>query len=122
MLFKIDENLPVELADMLAKSGHDAKTLKEQHMQGIKDPGLIEKCNREQRALITLDMDFADIKAYPPDEMSGIIVLRVRKHSKRHILNVFSRVIAFMRSEPVKRRLWVVEESRIRIHEKNNKT
>lgn len=116
MLFKIDENLPVEIADMLVKAGHDAKTVNEQQMTGVKDLVLSEACRREQRVLITLDMDFADIKAYPPDEMSGIIVLRVRSHSKKYIMEVLSRVIAFMQSEPVNRRLWVVEESRIRIH------
>lgn len=116
MLFKIDENLPVEIADMLVESGHDAKTVNEQRMQGAKDPALSEVCKKEQRALITLDMDFADIKAYPPDESFGIIVLRVRSHSKKHVMEVFSGVIAFMQGEPVNRRLWVVEESRIRIH------
>jgi len=29
MLFKVDENLPVEIAELLSDLGHDAKTIKD---------------------------------------------------------------------------------------------
>ena len=34
MRFKIDENLPVEAAELLRQAGHDAVTVLEQHLGG----------------------------------------------------------------------------------------
>jgi len=38
MQFKIDENLPIEIAELLINAGHDAKTVNDQQLQGTKDP------------------------------------------------------------------------------------
>jgi len=38
MQFKIDENLPIEIAELLINAGYDAKTVKDQQLQGIKVP------------------------------------------------------------------------------------
>lgn len=78
MEFKIDENLPVDIAELLVNAGHDAKTVNKQRLQGARDSALISLCKSENRVLVTLDADFSDIKAYPPQEFAGIIVLRVR--------------------------------------------
>ena len=115
MQFKIDENLPVEIADMLINAGHDAKTVFDQALQGIQDEALINICNGENRILVTLDMDFADPRAYPPHEASGIVVLRVGSQAKQHVMNVFGRVIPLFAKEIVARHLWIVEETIIRI-------
>ena len=77
MQFKIDENLPSEIARLLVDAGHDVKTVKEQQLQGVRDSVIINVCNNENRILVTLDTDFSNIRAYPPSESSGIIVLRV---------------------------------------------
>lgn len=71
--FKIDENLPVEIAELFVNAGHDAKTVNEQQLKGTKDPVLIAVCKSEHRVLVTLDTDFSDIRAYPPQEFAGIL-------------------------------------------------
>lgn len=120
MHFKIDENLPIEIAELLINAGHDAKTVSEQQLQGVKDPVLIDICKSENRVLVTLDTDFSDIKAYPPYEYSGIIVLRVGSQAKQHILKVFQHILPLINREPLKQHLWIVEEARIRIRGKDN--
>ena len=35
MRFKVDENLPVEVAEMLRQAGHDAATVLEQHLDSV---------------------------------------------------------------------------------------
>ncbi len=65
MQFKIDENLPVEIAELVTNTGYEAKTVNEQQLQGIKDPVLIDVCKHENRVLVTLDTNFSDIRAYP---------------------------------------------------------
>lgn len=120
MQFEIDENLPAEIAGLLINAGHDAKTVNEQHLQGIKDHVLIDTCNCENRILVTLDTDFSNIRAYPPSEFSGIIVLRVSLQAKHHLIEVFRRIVPVIDCEPLKQHLWIVEETRIRIHGKDD--
>ena len=118
MKFKIDENLPHELAELLSSSGHDAQTVLSEGLGGNPDTAVISVCRQEDRALVTLDTDFADIRAYPPHEFAGLIVLRPRWQDKPHVLSLFRRqVIPRLDSEPLMRRLWIVEETRLRIHD-----
>jgi len=63
---KVDENMPAEVATVLAQAGHDAVTVPAQRMGGRPDPDIAAICRKENRVLVTLDRDFADIRAYPP--------------------------------------------------------
>lgn len=115
MKFKVDENLPVELAEELREAGHEGLTVDEQRLTGSTAPDLSEVCRSEDRAFVTLDLDFADIRTYPPEEYSGLVVLRLARQDKSHILSVLRRVIEVIGSEPLEGRLWIVDEKRIRI-------
>jgi predicted nuclease of predicted toxin-antitoxin system len=53
MLFKIDENLPTELAHLMVSSGYDAKSVYDQQLQGVDDPVLMDRCDQDNRILIT---------------------------------------------------------------------
>ncbi len=76
MRFKTDENLPREVAEHLVQSGHDALRVDEQGLMGVADPGIAAVCLVEGRAIVTLDTDFMDIRRFPPEQYSGILVLR----------------------------------------------
>lgn len=115
MKFKIDENLPIEFADLLITAGHQAMTVHEQHLQGRADPVIIDICAREGYILVTLDLDFADIRTYPPTQYPGLMVFRIVRQDKRHLIEVFQRAIPILVQEPIEGRLWIIEETRIRI-------
>jgi predicted nuclease of predicted toxin-antitoxin system len=85
---------------------------------GVQDQLLINICKKENRVLITLDMDFSDISAYPPHEYPGIIVLRTGSQAKQHILDIFQRIIPLISTEPISKSLWIVEENKIRVRGK----
>ena len=115
MKFKVDENLPVEVAEVLQQAGHDAATVLEQHLGGSDDAQLAAVCQIESRILVTLDMDFSDIRNYPPAEFPGLVVLRLRQQDKPYVLNVVMRLMQVLSQEPIEGHLWIVEENRIRI-------
>ena len=75
MRFKLDENLPIAAAELLRQLGHDAMTIHDQQLVGEPDPRIAAVCLAEQRALVTLDLDFSDIRTNPPGEFGGIVVL-----------------------------------------------
>ena len=64
---------------------------------------------------MTLDLDFGDIRAYPPHEQAGLIVLRVEDQRKQRLLAVFERVVKLLDTEVLRGRLWVVDERGVRI-------
>jgi predicted nuclease of predicted toxin-antitoxin system len=115
MKFKLDENLPVEVVRLLEDNGHNAVTVLWQNLGGEPDSPIAEVCQKEKRALLTLDTDFFDIRTYSPDEFFGLIVLRLKRQDKLHVLSVVSRLINILLKEPIERRLWIVEEGRVRI-------
>ena len=117
MKLKIDENLPIEVAELLQQAGHDAMTVLDQHLGGEADPQIASVCQAEKRVLVTLDLDFADIRAYPPKEYSGLIVLRLKQQDKFHVLDVCRRLLSQLKSSPLEHHLWIVDEKRIRIRE-----
>ncbi len=116
MKFKTDENLPTEAADLLRAAGHEAVTVGEQRLSGSVDTTIGSVCQREGRVLVTLDLDFADIQAYPPDRYPGFVVLRLTRQDKARVLRVIARIIRLLTSEAVTGRLWIVEEHQVRIH------
>ena len=64
--FKLDENIPRSVEPVLREVGHDAETARSEGLAGAPDPDLLAACSAEDRVLVTLDLDFADIRAYPP--------------------------------------------------------
>ena len=117
MKFKIDENLPVEVADLLRESKHDAKTVVEQSLGGKPDSNVASVCKEEARVLLTLDTGFGDIRVYPPQEFSGIVVLALKHQDKPYVLAAVKRLIKVFLKESVKETLWIVEDERIRVRQ-----
>jgi predicted nuclease of predicted toxin-antitoxin system len=117
MQFKIDENLPVEVANLLRQAEHNTATVLEQSLGGAADAQLAEICQQEKRAILTLDLDFSDIRTYPPDQYSGIVVLRLRRHDKPHVLQIVQKFLQAIETESPVGKLWIIDEKRIRIRE-----
>lgn len=113
--FKIDENVPNEAAGLLAGAGYDAVTVADQRMVGEPDGNLAAVCQREGCAVVALDLDFADIRAYPPADYPGIIVLRLARLDKPRVLSVLARLLPVLDEESPSGKLWIVEEASIRV-------
>ncbi|MCB0195280.1 MAG: DUF5615 family PIN-like protein [Anaerolineae bacterium] len=115
MKFKIDENLRVEVAEVFQQAGYDAATVYDQNLAGEADNKLAVVCQSEQRALITLDTDFADIGTYLPGQYAGLIVLRLKYQDKNSVLKVVTNLIKAFTAEELVGHLWIVDEKRIRV-------
>lgn len=114
-LFKLDENLPYEVADLLRREGHDAATVLDQALGGRPDPDVAAACKRERRALVTLDVDFANVRVYPPESQPGIIVLRLDVQNNATIVAAVRRILPLLASDDVAGALWIVEHDRVRV-------
>lgn len=86
MRFKVDENLPIEVAELLDRAGFNAETAAAEGLAGTDDATVAAACRREGRILVTLDLGFADIRLYPPQSTPGMVVLRLHREDKPYIL------------------------------------
>jgi predicted nuclease of predicted toxin-antitoxin system len=73
---KLDENLGLRTARTFAEAGHDVATVAGQGLAGFADVDVLAVCVAEQRALVTLDLDFANPFRFDPSPTAGIAVLR----------------------------------------------
>jgi predicted nuclease of predicted toxin-antitoxin system len=112
--FKVDENLPKDAAELLRHHGFDAETVQEENLAGADDDVIAGAVRREQRVLITLDLDFSDIRTYPPEHYSGIIVLRPKAQDKIAIMALLRRLLKALENNRPDQALWIVESDRIR--------
>lgn len=117
MRFKVDENVPLELVQRLRSRGHDAEHALDEGLGGQPDGVLAAACRREERAIVTLDLDFADVRRFPPSEHAGLIVLRPRLQDRSRILRMVDRLLDRLGEERVAGRLWVVDETSVRLRE-----
>ena len=117
MNFKLDENLAPRLSSLFAVGGHDVETVIGEGMSGSSDNEIYTHCLRENRTLITLDLDFANPLRFPPENTSGIIVLRPPLPLLPLIRTTIEGALSHIKSGEVHGRLWIVELGRIRVHD-----
>jgi predicted nuclease of predicted toxin-antitoxin system len=113
--FKVDENLPQDVAMLLRENGYDAVSVFDQSLSGETDIVIFEVCQNEERVLVTLDLDFSNIQSYPPASANGMIVLRLGRQDKASVLDVMERLIPVFKTQQLDHKLWIVEKDRIRI-------
>jgi hypothetical protein len=89
----------------LREAGHDALTVLDQGLGGNADGHVAEVCKQERRALVTLGIDFANVQAFPPAEYSGLMVLRLQRQDKPHVLATFQRIMPLLETQPLERKL-----------------
>ena len=117
--FKLDENVPSDAESLLRRLGHEVETALGEQLGGQTDSRLYEVSRAEERILVTLDLDldFADIRQYPPSDHPGMWVLRPHTQSIENMLSLLTGALAVFEKEVAANKLWIIEPTRVRIHE-----
>ena len=75
---KLDENLSRHLKASIAQLGHDARTAEEEGLLAKSDVHVGSVAKSEGRMVFTLDLDFADLRKFPPGSHPGVVLFRPR--------------------------------------------
>lgn len=76
MKLKLDENLSRHLKPALFALGHDTLTAADENLLSRRDIEVAAGAASEGRILLTLDIEFADLRKYPPGSHPGIVLFR----------------------------------------------
>ncbi len=115
MKFKLDENLPISLREFLSNLNYDVETVFSQNLQGKTDTEIWKVTQKENRILITQDLDFSDIRKYPLILHPGVIVLRLSNPSQRSILEKMKTIFSTENVETWGKCLIIITDRKIRI-------
>ncbi|PSB60653.1 hypothetical protein C7B61_17115, partial [filamentous cyanobacterium CCP1] len=86
MLIKLDENMSNAHTEFLRQIGHGCDRVTDEGLSGATDEVVWQQVCLEQRLFITLDLDFSDVRRFPPGTHPGILLLRPRSRSRQAIL------------------------------------
>ncbi|MFN3409136.1 MAG: DUF5615 family PIN-like protein [Limisphaerales bacterium] len=118
LLFLCDQCVPEEVRLALDGAGHRAIRLREVLPIRSPDGAVLAKAREMGAVLVSLNGDFADIVAYPPETHAGIIALQLHNHPEV-IPGLMRHLMAHLATHPdpdhFRGRLFIVEAHRIRV-------
>ncbi len=98
MKIKLNENLPAGLVPVLTEFGHEVDTVVTEGLAGRNDPAVWDTAQKEERFLVTQDLDFSDIRVFTPGTHAGILLVRLREPGRTALVRYLSELFA---DEPV---------------------
>ena len=117
MRFVIDADLPRPTADLVRSFGHEAVDVRDIGLGGAPDVRIVAYAHTHAACLLTGDFDFADIRHYPPENFSGIVVFVFPDDANRQI--ILNLIKAFFEEpavlEQLSGRLAIAEPGRVRL-------
>lgn len=122
MRLKLDENLSRHLKHMLSMLDHDVMTAADQGLLSQADTLIAEVAKNEGRILLTLDLEFGDIRKYPPGHHPGIILFRPRSFGPLAVNHFVEEFVRDTNLELLAGCVAVVEPSRVRVRRPPIKT
>lgn len=115
MRFLADEHIPARLIAYLRFHGHHVIAASDPPLAGEPDTTVFRVAKQRRAVIITLDLDFANIQAYPPRTHHGIVVIRTGSQSARIATEAFVRFLHSRAVRYLPGSLVIVEETRTRI-------
>jgi predicted nuclease of predicted toxin-antitoxin system len=112
---KLDENVTQEAVAIFADGGHDVHTVADEDLVGHSDADVWAACLSERRLLVTFDLGFGDVRAYPPATHAGIVLLRLIDQRPAAVVDVLRRFVMDHDLDALTGHLVVVTDTLVRL-------
>lgn len=112
---KLDENLSVLLKRTLSAMGYDVRTAAEEELIGRPDIEIASAAHREERVLLTLDLEFGDLRKHPPGQHPGIVLFRPRSLGPMTVNQFIERFLRSADLEDFPGCIIIVDPSKVRV-------
>jgi predicted nuclease of predicted toxin-antitoxin system len=115
MRFIIDQPVSPMLAEWLRRVGHDAYHVRDRHMSAASDTDIFETAVREERIIITADLDFTRIVALTGRDRPGVVLFRAGNITDEQMLALLQEVLTEVPAERLIASVTTIDRFRIRV-------
>lgn len=116
--FLADENISPDSAAHLEALGHDCRSLLRDGPRSLSDSEVVALARREDRVIITHDLDFGEIYHAASDGEVGVLVLRLRHQTVEAVNRVLERFLgaSVLSESQIRRTLVILSEDAYRVY------
>lgn len=114
MKFLVDMPISPSLVVWLSKQGHEAIHVSQIGMASADDTDILELAQRENKIIITADLDFPRLVAIAGDNSPAIVLFRGGNYNGQEIKRLMERVLVSLSPQEIEQSIVVVDKSRIR--------
>lgn len=115
MKFLADMGISPATVAWLKQQGHNAKHLAEEKLHKLSDHEIFDKADRENRIVLTTDLDFGEIAVSTTSAKISVIIFRQEDRTPLSVNQHLKKVINTAKAELEKGAIIIVQEGRIRI-------
>lgn len=115
MIILLDHCVPRRYMRLLGEWGYQAAASTEHIAQDAQDSEVIALAQTLDAALLTIDMDFANILEYPPAKYGGIVVLRYKIEDEAEVDTSLRAALDDLHPDELRKTLVIVSPGRYRI-------
>lgn len=116
--FLTDENVSPKIIRAMRTDGYDVKDIKEKKLFGVSDHQVLTLANKENRAIITYDKDFANLLNHPLQSHKGVVLLRYSELEPNNLIDKFLPLLALLIKRKLLGNLIIVSDDSVEIIEK----
>lgn len=111
----VDENVPRDAREWLAKKGFDLISVSQTHLKSAKDQAIAEYAAKNNMTIITLDKDFSQIyRTFKKDQIT-VIIIRASPATPANIIEALNAAQQKINLKEAKNKLIIISKKKIRI-------
>lgn len=115
MRFLADVGVSRSTAEALRKVGHETIHLREEGLQRLPDDQILELALRENRIVLTFDLDFGDLLAAGGHRLPSVIIFRLHDQTPASVNPKLFALLAEREEELKAGAIVIVEDRRYRL-------
>jgi predicted nuclease of predicted toxin-antitoxin system len=107
----------VRVIKWLREQGHDATHLRDEGLHRLPNGEIFAKAIREQRVVLTFDLDFGEIAALTVGKKTSVLLFRLHNTRSSHVIDRLRVVLGGCMQVLEKGAVVAIEESRHRVRQ-----
>jgi predicted nuclease of predicted toxin-antitoxin system len=115
MRFLADMGVSLKTVESLRVAGHHVVHLSEEGLQRFSDPEILAKAWREDRIVLTFDLDFGELVAAAGSTLPSAIIFRLRNQTAESVTPRLEQVVEEESEQLSAGAIVIIEESRYRL-------
>lgn len=115
MRFLGDMGVSQQVVEWLRTNGYDAVHLRDEGLQRLPNGEIFQKAGREQRIVLTFDLDFGEILAGSAGQIVSVVLFRLRNTRTNFVIQRLDAVLNQSSADLLQGAIVIVEDGRHRV-------